>query len=241
MSEIGSESLSSEEGSSFQLLIQTLVSPGEAFASLARRPRFLLALLLLVLCATFAVYLSMARVDADDMLRVLEARGREFPSELRDDPERMKAVSLWAATIWTPIAFPAFLAIEAALFLVILRMMGSEITFRQSAAAAVHAALPLAVASLVGIAVVLGRERIGFLDLESGGIVASNLGFLATEETGRVVRALLSSIDLFSAWCVVLLATGFRIVARVGSGVAWTVTLTIWALGILLKVGAAAL
>jgi hypothetical protein len=223
------------EGSSFRNLTQALISPGEAFAALAKRPRFLLALLLLVLVATLSVYLSMQKVDAGEMLRVLEERGKEFPPKLHDDPERLKAFSLWSATIWTPIAFSGFLFLEAALFMVIYRMLGSELTFRQSAATAVHAGLPLVVASVVGIAVALGREQIGFLDIESGGLVPSNLGFLASEETSRAMRALLTSVDLFSAWCIVLLATGYRIVARVTEGTAWAVTLTLWTVGILAK------
>lgn len=240
LAETGSESPTSGESSSFGVLFQALTSPSQAFATLARRPRFALALALLALVTTTAVYLSMKRVDAHEMLTVLEERGREFPPELRDDPERLKAFSLWSATVWTPIGFSGFLCIEAALFMVVLRVLGSEITFRQSAATTVHASLPFVVASLVGIVVVLGRDQVGFLEIESGGLVASNLGFLASEETSRVATALLTSVDLFSIWCVALLALGYRIVARVGSGAAWALSLTLWGVGVLVKVAATA-
>ena len=192
------------------------------------------------LTAAVAIYLSMQKVDAVEMVRSLEEQGQEFPPEVREDPERIKSMSVWGGAVWSLIALPAMLCIEAGIFFVLFRLFGSELTFRQSAATTVHGSLPLAVAGLVGIAVVLGRDQVGFMELQWGGVVASNLGFLADESTGKVELALLTSVDLFSAWCIALLALGYRIVARVGSGLAWGVVGAIWGLGILIKLGIAA-
>ncbi len=52
-----------------------------------------------------------------------------------------------------------------------------------------------------------------------------------------MLKALLSSVDVFSIWTIVLLAIGFRIVGKVSNAVAWGTVLAIWGLGILIKVG----
>jgi hypothetical protein len=230
----------SEEGSSFQNLIRALISPSEAFASLARRPRFLVALLAVALVSTAFVYIAMSRIDPDEMVRAIESQGRQLPPEMHDNPERLAAISLWSATAWTPIAFSGILLLWSLLYLIAFRMLGSEIDFRRSAATAVHGSLPLVVAALVGLAVVLGRGEVGFLELQSNAIVTSNLAFLAGDETSKPMRALLSSFDLFAAWSVALSALGFHIVARVSKASAWTVVLILWGLGTVLKVGLAA-
>ena len=50
-----------------------------------------------------------------------------------------------------------------------------------------------------------------------------------------MTRALLTSVDAFSAWCVALLAIGFTEVARVSRSAAWTTVLVVWGAGIGLK------
>ncbi len=120
-------------------------------------------------------------------------------------------------------------------------MLGSDLTFRQSLATTVHGFLPFGLAALAGIAIALGRDEIRLADMQAGGLVPSHLGVLAGENAGKVLRALLGSVDLFSAWCVALLATGYRVVARVSRGAAWGVVGSLWAVGILIKLALAAI
>jgi len=115
-------------------------------------------------------------------------------------------------------------------------MLGSEIRFRQSLATALHGMLPLALAAVVGTVIAFGQETISMEDLRGGAFLASNLGFLSNESTGKMARALLTSVDLFSAWCVFLLALGFEIVAGVSKSKSWSVVLVVWGAGVALKV-----
>lgn len=230
---------SSSGTSSFRTLIQALVSPREAFIELAREPRTAVALILLVVLGVIAIHVSMARVPAESLFASIEASGRPLPQEAQDDPEKFLRGALWMQTATAVVVGPALYLAMAGIFLVLFRLLGSELTFRQSLATTLHGMLPFAVAAVVGVAAALGRDEISLEELQWGGVVASHLGFLAGEESSKATRALLGSIDLFSAWCVALLAFGYRTVARVGAGSAWAVVLTVWLLGVLIKVGLA--
>jgi hypothetical protein len=240
-----SESLSSGAGgttagsSSFRTVLSVLVSPREGFAALARRPAWLLALVLLTLCAATALHVSLSKVTAEDVMRAAEASGRAIPPEA--DPERILAFTRWSQLTFAILGAPIFYLIEAALLLFAFRMSGSDLRFRESFATTIHGMLPFGVAAILGAIVASFRETITLEEMKWGGVLASNLGILAGEETGSVARALLTSVDAFSIWCVVLLATGYEIVARVPRRTAWTGVLAVWAAGIALKVVFAAL
>ena len=228
------------EGSSTKNLVQALVAPKEAFAELARRPTTALALVVLVFLGVIAIHAAMSRVPPESMFASLEEQGQELPAEAKENPERFLKIALWSQTAAAVVLGPALYLALAGIFLVLFRMLGSELSFRQSLATTLHGMLPFGVAALVGIVVAFGRDEISLEELQYGELVASNLGFLAGEDAGKVARALLTSFDLFSLWCIALLATGYRIVARVGAGAAWAAVLTVWAVGIGLKLALAA-
>lgn len=227
-------------GSSIRSLISTLVSPRDAFAGLAQRPVFGLALAVLVLAGVAAIYVSMSKVTAEDLLATIEASGRSLPDEARANPERILSITRWSQVATAAILPGLLYAVLAGIFLGVFRLLGSELTYRQSLATTVHGLLPLGVAALLGGVVAMGRETISLQEMKWGGILATHLGVLAGEDTGEVARALLTSIDLFSAWCVALLAIGFQVVARVSRNAAWATVLAIWSLGIGLKLAIAA-
>ena len=229
-----------EGGSSIRLLGLTLFSPRAAFESIARRPVFLLVLAVLVLLGAAAVGIGFSKVSAEDYMRSLEEAGRPVPPQFSDDPDKMmsivRAVALGSALLLQPVVYLAL----AGLFLVAFRLLGSEINYRRSLSVTLHGMLPMAVAAVAGIAIAYARGRISMEEVQGGSLVMSNLGLLAGEATSKAVRALLTSIDLFSAWSIALLALGYRIVGRVSAGAAWGTVGVLWLLGILIKVGLAA-
>jgi len=229
-------STGSPAGSSWSHLVNVFFSPAETFRRLKARPVFGLALATLVILAAIVGSVAFSKVTAADFLQSLEASGKTLPDQVRENPERVLMISRWSQGIAAPIMAGIVYILAAAIFHGGFRMLGSEIGFRQSLATALHGLLPLALAALVGTVIALGQETISMEDLRGGAFLVSNLGFLAGETTGKVTRALLTSVDLFSAWCVFLLALGFRIVAGVSKARSWTVVLVIWGAGVALKV-----
>jgi hypothetical protein len=229
-----------EEASSARVLALSLLSPESAFRAIAARPVVALALILLVAAGAIAIGVGFSKVSSDDYFRTIEEAGGEVPPQFSEDPERMMGIVRWSsvgsALLFAPLVYLAV----AGLFLVVFRLLGSEITYRRSLSVTVHGLLPLGVAALIGIVIALARDRVSIQEIQGGGLVMSNLGFLAAEGTSKAVRALLTSIDLFSAWSIGLLGVGYRIVARVSPGAAWSAVAVVWAVGVALKIALAA-
>jgi hypothetical protein len=228
-------------GSSFQTTVATLVSPAEGFARLRVRPAFGLALAFLLLAGAVSVWVAMSRVTAEDFIDSIEAAGRPVPDAVRDDPDRFLTVARGSQTAFAVVGPAAVYAVVAGLFFGLIRLSGGDLRYRQSFATTVHGLLPFAIAAVLGTVVALGRDTISLEELKWGGVLATNLGIFAGEGAGDVTRALLTSVDLFSVWCIYLLATGFRIVAGMSARAAWLVVLAVWLGGVGLKVAATAI
>ncbi len=231
----------SRQGSALGNLVNALISPREAFESLAKRPTFALAMIVLVALTTILSYIAMSKVTPADFLKTLEESGRQLPPNAQEHAGKFLAVATWGQVGASIVIAPLVYLAVAGIFLVIFRMAGSEISFRQSLATTIHGMLPFGVLALVGIAVTLGREQLSLSQIQSGQIVASNLGFLAGDQTSKAIRALLTSVDLFSVWCIALLAIGYRVVAKIRGGTAWAGVLGLWIVGVLIKVGLSAI
>ena len=227
-----------ESASSLRTIWQTLASPEAAFRSILAHPVWAVALLLLVALGVAAVTIGFAKVTPEDYRRMVEESGQELPAEF--DSEQLMSFARWSTAVGVAVVSPLVYFIVGGLFLVVFRLLGSEVGYRQSLSVSVHGLLPLGVAAVVGIFIALARDTIDPIELQGGGLLMSNLGFLATEETSKAMRALFTSADLFSVWCIFLLATGYRIVARVSAGAAWGAVLAVWGVGVLLKVALAA-
>jgi hypothetical protein len=225
------------ENAAFGRLLAVLWAPAKTFTSIAARPTWLAAILALALLGAVAVHLGFSKVTEADLVHSMQEQGRELPPNA--SPEAILKFTRWAAVGGAALFAPALYVGVALLFWVTLRLLGSELDFVRSLAVTVHGFMPFAIAALVGIPVALGREEISIEELQGGQLVASHLGFLASEETGKATIALLTSVDLFSVWAIALLAIGYRVVAKVSRGAALGVVLGIWTLGVLLKVGLA--
>lgn len=222
-------------GSAWGALWGILSAPRETFERLAAKPVWAVCLIVLLALGVAFGVAAVGKVTPEEFLRSIEAQGQPVPPQLEDDPERflatMQRIQVGAGTLFAAL----FYFSAAGVFLVLFRLLGSDLRYAQSLSTTLHGLLPLGVAALAGLVVVLGREEISLEELQSGSLVLSNLGFLAGEESGELTRALLASFDLFSLWSLWLLALGFRVVARVSAGAAWGVVGVLWAIGVGLK------
>jgi hypothetical protein len=220
-------------------LVGAITAPVRTFESISRHPTWRLALVLLALLGAIAVWIGYGKVEPGDFMAYLEASGRPLPPSF--DAEQAlrfaRVFGVTAAVIFAPLMYLAL----AGIFLWLLRMMGAELDYRRSLAVTTHGMLPFAVASIVGLAIATTREEIAMRDVEGGAWIPSHLGVFAGDDAGNLARAALSSVDLFSVWCIVLLGLGYAIVGRVGRSKAFTAVGIVWGIGILVKLGLAAL
>jgi hypothetical protein len=235
------------EDSGFGRLVGVLVSPGKTFRSLAGRPTWGVALVALLIATTAVGVLANQRIDKNDMRQMVRERieksqgGQASPADVEravSMAEKVSAVTRWLIPLFAVVVY----LVVALIFFAAFHFFGaSDIPYKTSFAVTLHAFIPGLVAALLTLPVILSREHIRLKDAQSGNLLASNLGAFAPESLGTAARSLLSSVDFFSLWTILLLIVGYRIAAKVSTATAATVVVVLWILAVAVKVGLAAL
>jgi len=136
------------------------------------------------------------------------------------------------------------MAILAGLYLLGVLMSGARIKFWQAFSVAVFAALPgIVLQNLISL-LLLYIKSPDDIDPIKGqrGLARADLGVLFNPAEHPYLFVLGSSIGLFTLYGIWLTATGLRHAGeKVTSGTAWSISIGLWVLGLLLGLGAAAL
>lgn len=226
--------------SGFGRVIGALVSPERTFRSIAERPTWVVPLLLLMLVTGLVGYVAGERVDFEKQIRrEMAERGGVSEDEIQQAVEMMEKfgkVLFIIPAVFAPLVY----LLIALIFLVALRLSGSEIGFGHSFSVMLHSMMPWVIHSLLSLPLILRQETIDPETMERGGLLMSNLAALAPEDSGKVLLSLLASLDLFTVWTLILLTIGYRVVARVSTATAATVAVTLWLLYLGGKLGATA-
>lgn len=229
--------------SGFGRLVGVLVAPGKTFKSIAEKPTWVMAFLVLIGLGLVLGVMMSGKMDWAEITRdSMEARGQELPEEqmegIIDFQEKFgPMMMIGGSLLGTPVVY----LLLALVFMVVFKMFGGELGFVPSLSVLLHSMMPRAVMALLSIPVVLGKDQLGFEELQDSSVLASNLGAFAPEDAGPAVVALLSSFDLFSIWAIVLLIIGYSTVARVSKGLAAAGVIGLWAVYVLGKMGLSAL
>lgn len=225
--------------SSIARLAGALFSPQKTFTAIRERPTWLVALLVLVVLSLVSSILLTQKMDMEEVVREAVAqRGRQISEEqIEQGIELQEKFGTLFAVAGSVIFLPAGYLLITLIFWVVFKLLGGDFPFKTGFATTVHGLLPGGVAALLSLPVILSRAEFSFADVQSGSVLASNLGALAPEESGQTLRVLLSSLDVFTIWSVILLAIGFAVVAKVSRTTAGVTVVVLWLVWILAKVG----
>ena len=170
------------------------------------------------------------------------SRMQSMPADQREQTVAMQVkVGPYFAYGGALFAIPLFALAAAGIFLFLFRsLLGAELSFKQVFAICCYSFVPLIFSSLMTLAVMLLKDPDQF-DLQNP--VLSNIGaFLDSASTPKWLYSLASSVDVFSFWIMVLMATGLAAAAR---KISWTTSflcvLGTWMVYVLLKMGGAAI
>ena len=232
------------EDSSFGRLIGVLVAPGKTFRAIAARPTWAVALLVLMLVSGAVWFLAGQRIDyRDTITQSVRHSGRNLTeAQLEPQIEMMEKAGSYIYGLSVPVVVAFFSLLAALIYWVAFKLQGSDISYKSSLSVNLHAAVPpVLVGSLLSLPIILSKETLGYNDVKTGTLLASNLGFLAPEGSPAWVTAALSSLDFFALWSLVLAIIGYRVVARVSPKAAAVTAVVIWLLFVGVRVGWAAL
>lgn len=225
------------ENSSFGRLIGVLVAPAKTFRSIAERPTWGVAMVVFVLCLAATSILLFQKADFGELMREqMATRGQEVPPNAEGMEGFMKGCAIIGA-----IGVPLILVMGVAAIYLVFNLMGGQLNYKTSLSVVLHAAMPAALSSLLSIPILLARESLTMQEVQSGRVLQSNLSFLAPEDAGPRLITLLSALDFFSIWSLILSILGLHIAARVSKAKAASIVILLWVVVVLLLVGLAGL
>jgi len=219
---------------SFQRVIGVLFSPDATFASIARRPDWVMPLVILLIMSMAAGVVIAQHVDFGAAAREAMEQNKNITQEQMDKGVKMAAGIGKVATYLSPVLTVIGLLVIAGVLLLAFRIFGGEGDFKQAFSVTCYASMPSVIKGLVMLIIVLAKG--GTIPAQAlATLVRSNLGFLADYKASPMAFALLSSVDIFSIWFCVLLIIGFAYVARVSRAKAAVVVVSLWVVVLLFK------
>lgn len=219
-------------------LLLTFTSPLRVFEDVARRPTFVLALVLLSLVAMASAAVTLAKVDSTSAIRAAMAKQPNMSEEQVDKAVETMGKLKWIGLGIAPIAAPAAMAIIATIFWLGAKLLGSGEGWPAVFSGVLHASFPAAVTSSAMIALVMLSR--GTIPAEHADhLLKSSIGSLMPESVPKAVVALLDAVDVFSIWTAVLLTLAVAVTARLKVRRAAMLVGGSWAVWIVLKVAGA--
>lgn len=224
-------------------LFGVLVSPGETFESIGLKPDWLVPLLIWIVLSVAAAFLVVPRLDYEPMYRSMLERSSQLTEQQREQQldrmlesaERGRNWGVYAPAATVPLMF----LVVGTIFWGALRAFGAENSFRQSLSVTIYAFTPQLLKTIVSTAIASTRTTIDARMANS--LLKSNLGAFTNPLESPVLFAVLSSIDLFTIWTIVLLAIGFSVISRFSTGKVAILVVALYLVVVLVKVGLAAL
>src|SRR5215217_6115250 len=236
---VPSTTATGEEMSTAETLTGIFFEPSRTFEALRSRPRFLVAGLILLAVACIVTAVLFTRVDMGQFIRDQMERSPRAAQLTEQQKEMQVRIGKTLAMVVIPVWVPIMIAGGSALYLLLTMAFGGSITYKKSLAVWTYSSLPPSLLGALIAILVLFLKSPESIDPER--MVATNPAALLGEDASRVLVAILSQFDLLRFFGLFLAALGLRKVAKISSGQAWGVVLTLWLIGALLRIGQAAL
>jgi hypothetical protein len=227
----------------FARLAGVLFAPAETFQAIARRPNIVAPMLLFLALGYASTLLIIPRLDLETLNATQAEQFRKQNPKMSDaDLERMQrfAAASTKVTMWlSPLFMLVFYVIVAGALLAAFRLMEGEGTFEQALSATLYAWTPMLLFSIVSTIVVVAQGS--FDPVTAATLVKSNPAFLVDLKEQPLLYALLSSLDVFSIWTLVMFVFAFSALSKLSTARSTAIVVTLWLVIVGVKLGFAAL
>lgn len=206
-----------------------LLDPQGAFASVARRPLWGLAVVVMLTSAALPAALYGARVDAPALVRKeLRASGRAEqlpPQELDRVVERGAAAVVWFLPVSAAVKRSLWMTFLSFVLLGVVRGARPGVALSPVAGAVGLGAAPLALRDVIGAASLALTDARTLVELDPSKLVLSNPAtWLGLDTRHSAWGVALSGLDLFELWSCGLVAVGVVAVSGARTRVPFAVT-----------------
>jgi Yip1 domain len=227
-------------------VVDTFIAPSKTFTDIRRNASWLVPWVLISIFGLMLVFVVDKKLGMDtayeNQLRLSPKQADKIDSLPAD--QKAKAIQLGASiTRYFAYGSPLITIIAAAIFAGVLMAtfnfgFGAEVKFKQAMAISMYAFLPSIIKALIATGVVGMGAAEGFTFQNQ---VASNLGGLADPNSSHFLYSVLTSIDAFTIWTLILTGIGYSCVTRVKRGTCMGVVFGWWVVVTLVGAGVGAL
>lgn len=194
-----------------------IIEPQRTFADIAARPGWWLPMILLTAVSVMYTVALSQRVGWERVFRqAMESNSKmqDMPPEQREQALQMQVkITAVTAPIGAVLAVPVMMLATAGILLFIFgTLLGGTVNFKQSLGVVAHAWIPSLFFTLASLLVMFMKDPSDFDMRNPAGF---NVGFyLDPHSVPAWLVSLGNSIDLFSFWTILMLATGMAVASK---------------------------
>jgi hypothetical protein len=215
------------EPTAFQRIIGVLFSPDATLASIARKPDWVLPLVILLVMSLVVGVVVAQHVDFGAAAREAIEQNKNASPEQVERGVKMAASIGKVTTYLSPVLSAIGLLIIAGVLLLAFRLFGGDGDFKQAFSVTCYSSIPGVIKGVIMMIILVAKG--GMVPAqELATLVRSNLGFLADYKANPMAFAVLSSIDIFSIWFLALMVIGFAYLARVSRVKSAVIIISLW-------------
>jgi hypothetical protein len=212
-----------------QRLIDVFFAPRKIFTDLRRNASWWAPFLITALVSMLFVYVVDQKVGfrkvAENQIKAQPKQAERMEQMPADQREKVMQQQVSLTRIisyaFVVVLLLWFVIVAAVLFATIKFGVGAEVKFKTLLALTIYATLPGLLKSLLAIAAILaGVSSDGFTFQNP---VATNPGYFIDPTAAPVLYSLLTKLDIFSIWTMVLTAIGITCISKVKTGTAFAV------------------
>lgn len=209
-------------------LIGLYFSPGETFQEIGRAPSVLLPIIVLILLTGGVVYLMTVRIPIEKLTDQQATdqrieRAVESGSMTREQADRQKEATQKFLPV-IKVAFP-FIAIVGSIIVLLIiagvaklasMIVGVENSFKQLFVVTIFAFMVVSIVSSVLLIILIFVKSPDDFDPQNalGSNLAALISLLNLGDLPKFLKTLLSYVDVFYIWRVILLGIGFAAVSK---------------------------
>jgi hypothetical protein len=225
--------------SPFGRIIGVLFSPKSTYQDIARKPSWLLPVIISTVLGIAATVVLNQRVDWRDFISQQIEKSPQAAQLTAEQKEKQIDISskvttyvVYAVGVVGSVLFA--LIVGAVMMLAYNLLAGAGATFSQSLAIAAHTLVVGIVSTPIFLLVMFLRPK-GSIDPNNP--VATNLAAILPEESAKWLVALCKSLDFFTIWTLILIAIGFAAVnpRKLKGGKPYVIAFSVWGALVVVK------
>ena len=206
--------------------------PGRVFDDMRRKPRYLLAGLIMVFLITLFNVLFIQRIGFEKLVRDrIEAspRAENMTKEDKEKAIQMQSSPMVKSASYgiTPIAVIVVFLLGGLIYWLGANAMGGSATFSRGLSVWIYSSFPPTLLSMISNVLILYLKPVNEINSAGGqgGLIHANPGFFINAKDMPVIASLLGNFDLFLIWGWILAAIGLKRAAKISTGAAWAIVL----------------